>query len=84
MFFRNLNSEALASRIWQRRSEWQKKRVSCLVATDAATSLTIANAYARIVARLLAATAAQATAEQRADKTVFFAHCYSVVKINGN
>jgi len=58
--------------------------VSYPVATDAATSLTIANAHARIVAKLLAATAAQATAEQQADRTSFFAHCYSVVKRNGN
>jgi hypothetical protein len=42
--------------------------------------LTIANAYARTAAKLLAATAAQATAEQQADKASFFAHCYSVVK----
>ena len=54
-----------------------------LVATDAATSLTIANVYARIAARLLAATAAQATAERQADSTSFFAHSYSVVKRNG-
>jgi hypothetical protein len=54
--------------------------VSCLVATDAATSLTIANVYARTAAKLLVATAAQAMAEQQADRTSFFAHCYSVVK----
>jgi hypothetical protein len=62
--------------MWQRRSECPKKK-TCLVATDAATSLTIANAYAPIAAKLLAATAAQATAEQQADKGSFFAHCYS-------
>jgi hypothetical protein len=63
----------------QRRSEWQKKKTS-LDATNAANSLTIANAYAPTAAKLQDATAAQATAEQQADKTSFFAHCYSVVK----
>jgi len=48
--------------------------MSCLVATDAANSSTIANAYAHTAAKVLAATAAQATAEQQADKKpVFFA-----------
>jgi hypothetical protein len=55
-----------------------------LVVTDAATSLTIASAYAHTAARLLIAIAALATARQQADKTSFFAHCYSVVKRNGN
>jgi hypothetical protein len=48
-----------------------------LVATNAATSLTTASAYAHTAARVLAATAAQATVEQQADKSPFFAHCYS-------
>ena len=67
LVFRKLNSQAPARLMWQRRSECQKKK-TCLVATDAATSLTIANAYARTAAKRLAATAAQATAEQQADK----------------
>jgi len=52
--------------------------------TDAATSLTTARACAPTAARVLAATAALATAEQQADKPSFFAYCYSVVEQNGN
>ena len=49
--------------------------MNCLVATDAANSSTTANACAHTAEEVLAATAAQATAEQQADKkTVFFAH----------
>jgi hypothetical protein len=47
--------------------------MSCLVATDAANSLTIASACAHTAEKVLAATAAQATVEQQADKKVFFA-----------
>jgi hypothetical protein len=48
--------------------------MNCLVATDAANSSTTANACAHTAEEVLAATAAQATAEQQADKKVFFAH----------
>jgi hypothetical protein len=44
--------------------------VNCLVATDAANSLTIASVYALTAAKVLAATAALATAEQQADKRI--------------
>jgi hypothetical protein len=39
-----------------------------------------ASAYAHTAAKVLAATAAPATAEQQADKKSFVAHNYSVVK----
>jgi hypothetical protein len=63
----------------QRRTEWQKKK-SCLVATDAANSLTTASAHAHTAAKLRVASAALATAEQQADKTSVFASIISVVK----
>jgi len=44
--------------------------VNCLVATDAANSLTIASACAPIAAKVLAATAALVTVEQQADKRI--------------
>jgi len=62
----------------QRRIEWGRKK-SCLVATDAANSLTTASAHAHTAAKPLAANAARATARQQADKP-HFAHIISVVK----
>jgi hypothetical protein len=48
--------------------------MNCLVVTSAAIPSTIANAYAPTAAKVLVATAAQATVKQQADKkTVFFA-----------
>jgi hypothetical protein len=44
--------------------------VNCLVATAAANSLITASAYAHTAAKVLAATAAPATAEQQADKKI--------------
>jgi len=79
-FSESLIPKQLQVKQWQRRSEWQKKRASCLVATSAATSSTTASAYVHTAAEVLAAIAAQATARQQADKTAFFAHSYSVVK----
>jgi hypothetical protein len=54
--------------------------VNCLVATDAANSLTIASVYVPTAVKVLAVTAALVTAEQQADKKSFVAHNYSVVK----
>jgi len=65
VLFRKLNSQPLTSRMWQRRTEWQKKKKS-LDAIDAANSLTIASAYAPTAARLQIAIAALVTAEQQA------------------
>jgi len=45
--------------------------VTCLVATDAANSSMTANVCAHTAAQVLAATAAQATVEQQADKKSF-------------
>jgi hypothetical protein len=47
------------------------KKVICLVATDAAKSSTTASACARTAGKVLAVTAAQATAEQQADKNQY-------------
>ena len=46
-----------------------KQRKKCLVVKDAATPSTTANALAPTAAKLLAATAAQATAKQQADNS---------------
>jgi hypothetical protein len=84
MFFsESLIRERLQSRMWQRRNGWKKRKKS-LDVTIAATLLTTVSVCARTAAKLLIAAAALATAEQQADKTSFFAHCYSVVKRNGN
>jgi hypothetical protein len=60
--------------------------MNCLVATDAANSLTTANAYAHTAAKVLAATVAQATAKQQADKNQYSspATCFGCEKQNGN
>ena len=54
----------------QRRIEWVRKK-SCLIAKDAANSLTTASAHAHTAAKPRAASAALATARQQADKTSF-------------
>jgi hypothetical protein len=54
--------------------------VNCLVATNAANSLTTANAHAHTAAKPQAASAAPATARQQADKKTHFAYIISVVK----
>ena len=70
LVFRKLNSQAHESTMQQRRIEWGKKK-SCLVATDAANSLTTASARVHTAAKPMAASAALATAGQQADKTSF-------------
>jgi len=54
--------------------------VNCLVATDAATSLTTASAYVHTAVRVLAVTAALATAGQQADSAYSSPTVISVVK----
>jgi hypothetical protein len=64
----------------QRRIECPKKKTNCLVATDAAKSSTTASACAHTAEKVLAATAAQATAEQQADNNSILRPLILVVK----